>query len=266
MQLTKPQATSPGKLPILRNITQTLPGKPPESPRKAQLRTTLSTLLISLISYRAITSLVIFVPSLYYLAQPQLNKKKHGGGHGHEDHEKHEGGDQESETPDDEGGNKSEEPKPDEEGEEKNEGSEEEGETSESQDKGDENNQEANDGDGGQEGGDSGADDSSESSSDEKQGTPDTSADEGSEGSDDDLGKSKMRQVGEQVQWKGPTNATESGKQEHETVKYPDAKGGTKHRLQSKYGIKLGEQSGEDQSPEQQDHVSSFAGAIRAMC
>ena len=216
--------------------------------------------------YRAITSLVIFVPSLYYLAQPQLNKKKHGGGHGHEDHEQHAEGDQESETPDDEEGEKSEEAKSGEEGEESNEGSGKEGEKPESQDKGDESNQEGNDGDGGQEGGDSGVGDSSESSSDEKQETPDTSADEGSEGSDDDSGKSKMRQVGEQVQWKGPTNATKSGEQEHETVKYPDAKGGTKHRLQSKYGIKLGEQSGEDQSPEQQDHVSPFAGAIRAMC
>ena len=209
--------------------------------------------LIHLAFCRAITSLVIFLPSLWYLAQPQLNKQKHGGGHGHNDHESQEEGEHGS-TAQGEGDEKSEEPESDQQGEEKAEGSE-----AESQ--GDDN--EGKDGDSGQGGDDSGAEDSSQDSNDGGENTPDTSADEGS---DDGSGKSKMRQMGEQVRFKGPTKATEKGEQEHEVVKYPDAKGGNKRRLQSQYGIKLGEASEEDQGGDGKDHVGVVVSVPVRVC
>lgn len=108
------------------------------------------------------------MPCLWYLLQPQLQAKEHGGGHGHDEHGEHsEESHDEAEGEEGAGESKSED---------------DEQENSESQEVGDEG-QEKED-----QGGDQSADDS-DSSSGEAQDTPETSEDEGSDDESSQGGK-----------------------------------------------------------------------------
>ncbi|KAI9799872.1 MAG: hypothetical protein M1833_003794 [Piccolia ochrophora] len=71
-------------------------------------------------------------------------------------------------------------------------------------------------------------DSASEGEDDQAQDTPDTSDDESSGGKGSDSG----------VRFKGPVKG---GPKEHNINRYPDAKGGTKKRLESTYGRKQGQ-------------------------
>ena len=174
---------------------------------------------------RAITSTVVTIPCLWYLIQPQLHKSEHGGGHGHGEHETHE-----------EGSEEHEEAKGKESDGEHEEGSgEDEGKTEP-------------EGEGGSEDGDS-----SGSSSEGGQDTPESSDDE-------NPGNTAHEKEGggnvQGVQFKGSTSGgTKDGEQGDVRKHIPDAKGANKKRIESEYGNQLGEAEKEGQDPKNQDLV-----------
>ena len=178
---------------------------------------------------RAITSIVITVPSFLYLVQPQLpsNKKKRAAGHEH-GHDAHaadgEHGDVEGEKAD----------------------------TPESEGREDSNESDTSKQDQQSEGSDNG-DDSPESGSERDQNTPETSEDESS---DDTAHEKEGGGNVEIVQFKGSTNTTEEGVQDDTRKHIPDAKGFAKKRIESSYGNKLGEASTDEQGSENEDLVS----------
>ena len=199
-------------------------------------------------------SLAVFLPSAYYLAQPQITKYKTGsisghGGHGdhggHEDHEEH------SEESGSEGEGKQEDSEEDKSAEE---GSEDQG--------GDEEGKKGHS--------------SSESDTEDNKETPNTSEDEGSDEKSDEkpdgkpakneaFVKGEGTSVGGDFQFKGATNATEDGAQSHTEKHIPDAKGFNKRRIESHYGKNLGEAQNDEQSAENEDLVSIVACAEFAM-
>ena len=188
--------------------------------RCSRSATVIITLVLTII-HRAITSVVVTLPCLWYLLQPQLQAKEHGGGHGHDEHGEHsEDSHDEADGEDEAGESKSEDNEPD---------------TSESQEGGDEGQEKEEQGDpGDDQGGDQSADDS-DSSSGEGQDTPETSEDEGS---DDESGQ------GGKVTRNNNT-----------VVTYPDAKGGIKKRHQSNNAKVLGKADSEEQDPDNEDMV-----------
>ncbi|MDI1489271.1 MAG: hypothetical protein OHK93_008549 [Ramalina farinacea] len=174
----------------------------------------------------AITSVVVTLPCLWYLLQPQLQAKEHGGGHGHDEHGEHS-----EESHDEAEGAEGEEGA----GESKSEDNEQ--ENIESQEAGDEGQEKEEQGDqGDDQGGDQSADDSI-SSSGEGQDTPDTSEDEGSDEESSQGGKVTRN------------NNT--------VVTYPDAKGGIKKRHQSNNAKVLGKADSEEQDPDNEDMGAS---------
>ena len=182
------------------------------------------------IIYRAITSVVVTLPCLWYLLQPQLQAKEHGGGHGHDEHGEH------SEESHDEAEGEEEA------GESKSEDNEQ--ESSESQEGGDQGQEKEEQGDqGDDQGGDQSADDS-DSSSGEGQDTPETSEDEGSDDESSQGGKVTRN------------NNT--------VVTYPDAKGGIKKRHQSNNAKVLGKADSEEQDPDNEDMVRNFG--LASLC
>lgn len=189
---------------------------------------------------RAVGSLIVTVPSVWYLAQPQIErlsgKKGSHGGHGHEgeEHEEHveesesgeEGGEESGEKSGEEGGdveNEGEDIGDDVKGNEDSKGDKEEGD-SDSSDSG-----------GGQ------------------QDTPDTSDDEGSKNVPHEL---EDGQNVEGVRFKGAiSGGTKEGEQGDTRKHIPDAKGGNKKRIESHYGNKQGEATTSEQSPDNEDLV-----------
>lgn len=188
--------------------------------------------------FRALTSLVVTVPSVWYLAQPQIERlsgKKGGhGGHGHEgeEHEEHdegsEGGEGDGEDSGEKGGEEGGEEGP-------------EGEDSEKEAKGEEASQED------KEGGDS------SDSEGGQQDTPDTSDDEGSENI---AHEKEGGQDTEGVQFKGATSGgTKDGEQGDTRKHIPDSKGFNKKRIESHYGGQKGQATTSEQSSDNEDLV-----------
>ena len=174
------------------------------------------------IYHRLIGSLAVFLPSAWYLAQPQLNKKPHGGAHDHGSH----GSDEEhgDESKEDEAGGAD----GDDEGESKEADS---GTQTADGQEGDAPEDDSGEGESGNDGGEK---------SDQKWVEVENSNYSGPEG----------------VQFKGPTKAGEDGKQTHNVVHAPDKGGETKKRLESNYGKVLGTMNDDAQSPENKDLVS----------
>ena len=206
---------------------------------------------------RIIGSVGITVPCVYYLAQPQLNKKPHGSDHGHDSHAS---GDEHGDEPQE--GEKSGEDKP-------SEGAEEPGSDDTEEKKG---------GEDGDKDGHKEETDSQESSDDgEKlpEHAEDTSRDEQPEEDKDEdkeqgkeekpekqnrdysVTKEKSSSEGlEGVRFKGATKAGKDGRQTHTEKHIPDAKGFNKKRLESDYGTVLGAAEDDEQSADDQDLVS----------
>ena len=186
------------------------------------------------LNVRAITSVVITVPSLWYLIQPQLQPKKgHGHGHGSEEHEEGhvQGGEhgEKTESGEDDGSSQ---------GEDDRTGDQGHGE--ENPDEG--NSNEAGDNEGGAK---------SERSSEAGPATPD---DKGPtpEAYERDSGENV-----EGVQFKGATSGgTNEGEQGDTRKHIPDAKGGSKVRIESHYGNRQGVASEPEQDPDDKDMVS----------
>lgn len=189
---------------------------------------------------RAVGSLVVTVPSVWYLAQPQIErlsgKKGSHGGHGHEgeehgEHEEHVGNSESGE----EGG---EEKGGDEGGDVENEGGDIGEDVKGHEDpKGDleEVDSDSSDSEGGQ------------------QDTPNTSDDEGSDNVPHQL---EDGQNVKGVRFKGATSGgTKEGEQGDTRKHIPDAKGGNKKRIESHYGNKQGEATTSEQSSENEDLV-----------
>ena len=179
---------------------------------------------------RAIGSIVVTVPSVWYLLQPDPNKKHmhgHGHGHGDEGHEEHE----EHEEHGGETGEGEEAPES-----EKSEGSAgEEGERPEGK-------EEDESHDTGSEGGD-------------QPKTPETSDDEGSENVAHEKGKKSGGNV-EGVQFKGATKAGDEANEQTDTRKHiPDAKGYNKLRIESDYGKRQGVSDEEDGTRDEEGRV-----------
>lgn len=182
---------------------------------------------------RAITSLAITLPSVYYLMQPQIDRYQHpekygrGGHGGHGGHEEH---DEEGKV-DEEGGSS-------EDGESGDEKIEDQGPGGEEASKGE--TEEGSSEDSGTQG--------------EENGTPDTSDDEGSENTAHVVESGKNV---EGVQFKGASSAgTSDGGQDDTRKLIPDAKGGNKKRIESHYGGKEGEAQEPEQDPRNKDLVS----------
>ena len=169
--------------------------------------------------YRAIGSLVVTVPSVAYLIQPQLKKASddgHGHGHGAEhgipNLHKQETGDED--TGDDQAS---------------------------SQDNGEnESDVESEDSD-------------SETEGEKQDDTPDSSD---SEEPQDTAHETDSGQNVEGVQFKGPTSGGTAEGEQGDTRKHiPDAKGGSKKRIESHYGKPLGEAAGDDPEAADKDKV-----------
>ena len=174
---------------------------------------------------RAIVSLAVTVPSVYYLMQPQIERiqhpEKHGHG-GHGEHEEHNEHDEEGDSNEDGGS-----------GEEKGEDSSESGEEASKEGEGDE------------------ASSDDPSSQDAEQ---DTSDEEGSENA---VHEKEGGQDVEGVQFKGATSGgTKEGEQGDTRKHIPDAKGFNKKRIESHYGGKEGEAQNPEQDPSDKDLVS----------
>ena len=174
---------------------------------------------------RAIASLVVTLPSVYYLMQPQIERFQHPEKHGHGGHGGH-----------------------DEHGEE-GEGDEE-GGSSEGEESGEEKS-----GDKGESGEDEPSDKSDDSGSDGAgEDTPDTSDDGSSENT---AHEKEGGQDVEGVQFKGATSGgTRDGEQGDTRKHIPDAKGFNKKRIESDYGGKEGEAQDPEQDPSNKDLVS----------
>ena len=177
---------------------------------------------------RAIVSLAVTIPSVYYLMQPQIERYQHPEKHGHGGH----GGHDEHSEHGEEGGSS--------EVEESGEG--------ESEDQGDGGEEESKEGEE-----DQGKSDDSGSEGGEKD-TPNTSDDE-------DSGNTAHEKEGGQnvegVQFKGATSGgTREGEQGDTRKHIPDAKGFNKKRIESDYGGKEGEAQQPEQDPGDKDLVS----------
>ena len=180
---------------------------------------------------RAITSLVVTVPSIYYLSLPQIDRYQHPEKYGHGGHDKHDEHSEES-NGDEEGGSSEHGESGDEKTEDQGEGDEEESKEGEKD--------ESNSDDSGSEG--------------EDKDTPDTSNDEGSENTAHETGGG---QNVEGVQFKGATSGgTREGEQGDTRKHIPDAKGFNKKRIESHYGGKEGEAQKPEQDPSDKDLVS----------
>lgn len=177
---------------------------------------------------RAVASIAVTLPSVYYLMQPQIERfqhpEKHGhGGHGgHDEHDEHGEDDEgdEEEKSEDQGG-----------GERDSKGAE--GESDDSASEG-----------GGKD-------------------TPDTSDDEGAQKA---VQEKEGGQNVEGVQFKGATSGgTEEGEQGDTRKHIPDAKGFSKKRIESDYGGKQGEAQEPEQDPSDKDMVSNapYAAPLR---
>ena len=176
-------------------------------------------------TYRAITALVVTVPSVYYLSLPQIDRYQHPEKYGHGGHHKHDEHGEEGKGGE-EGGSSGHGESEDEKTEDQSEGGEEESKESEKDD-----------------------DNSDDSSSDgEDKDTPDTSDDEGSENT---AHEKEGGQNVEGVQFKG---ATSDGGDTRKLI--PDAKGVNKRRIESHYGGKEGEAQEPEQDPSNKDLVS----------
>ncbi|MCJ1453949.1 hypothetical protein MMC28_004298 [Mycoblastus sanguinarius] len=179
----------------------------------------------------AIGSLVVTLPSLYYLIQPQLQSKpEHGHGHGDGEHEEHEEHSEETEGVEGGEGAASEEQ---ESGEEK---------SGEQGSEGEEGSQRSENEDG----------KSDASSSEEWQEvTPETS------NSEEPENVSHEKEGGQNVdgvQFKGATSGgTKEGEQGDTRKHIPDAKGFNKKRIESDYGAKQGEAREPEQHPSDKD-------------
>ncbi len=185
---------------------------------------------------RAIGSLIVTVPSVWYLAQPQIERLSGKRGshaeHGHEgeEHGEHgeesEGGDEGSEENSEKGGVESD-------------AENESGEDAQVKEDPKEDNEKA----------DSDSSDSEEGQQD----TPDTSDDESSANVPHE--KEGGQNV-EGVRFKGATSGgTKEGEQGDTRKHIPDAKGGNKLRIESHYGNKQGEATTSEQSPDNEDLV-----------
>lgn len=194
---------------------------------------------------RAITSLAITLPSVYYLMQPQIDRYQHPEKYGHGGHGGHEGHDEHGEEGklDEEGGSS-------EGGESEDEKAGDQGQGGEEESKGE--TEEGNSDDSGSEG--------------EEKDTPDTSDDEGSENTAHVV---ESGQNVEGVQFKGASSAgTSDGGQDDTRKRIPDAKGGNKKRIESHYGGKEGEAQEPEQDPRNKDLVSiaPHARSLRRGC
>lgn len=174
----------------------------------------------------AIASIVVTVPSVYYLMQPQIERfqhpEKHGHG-GHDDHDEH-GGEGEGE-----GGEEGTSSEGGESGEDQSEGGEQESKEGEiDEDKSD---------DSGSEGG--------------EKDTPNTSDHQDSENT---IHEKEGGQDVEGVQFKGATSGGTRENEQGDTRKHiPDAKGFNKKRIESHYGGKEGEAQEPEQDPSDKD-------------
>lgn len=175
-------------------------------------------------TYRAIVSLAVTLPSVYYLMQPQIERFQHPEKHGHGGHGGHDGHDERGDGDEGDGEGTSED-----QGEDGEEDSEE-GEKDESK-----------------------PDDSA--SEDGEKDTPDTSDDDDSENT---VHETEGGQDVEGVQFKGATSGgTEEGEQGDTRKIIPDAKGMNKKRIESHYGKKQGEAQESEQDPSDKDRVSN---------
>ena len=180
---------------------------------------------------RAITSLVVTVPSVYYLSLPQIDRYQHPEKYGHGGHHKHDEHGEEG-TSDDEGGSSEHGESGDEKTEDQSEGGEEESKEGEKDD---------------------GNSDDSGSDGEDKD-TPETSDEEGSENT---AHEKEGGQNVEGVQFKGATSGgTREGEQGDTRKHIPDAKGFNKKRIESHYGGKEGEAQKPEQDPSDKDLVS----------
>ena len=169
------------------------------------------------------------VPSVFYLIQPQLqSKKSHGHGHGNEGHDEEH----------------SEDGEPDEKNEGGDEGGSSEGKEEESGDQGD-----------GEEKADAGK--SNGSGNDvEKEGGAKPAATPGDKGPAAEKHETEGGGNVEGVQFKGSTSGGTEDREQGDTRKHiPDAKGGSKKRIDSDYGKTLGEASEPEQDSESKDLV-----------
>lgn len=160
--------------------------------------------------------MVVTAPCIWYLWPPAKKKDEHG--HGHDEHKGHEN---DGEGSGDEGGEHSPE------GEETGEDG-----TTEQEEK---------------------EEDQSESESDEgQQDTPETSDDESGDSTYEKEGGGNV----EGVQFKGATKAgTKEGEQGDTRKHVPDAKGGSKKRIESDYGIVQGAAQDDDATVQQPGNV-----------
>ena len=181
---------------------------------------------------RAVTSLAVTLPSVYYLMQPQIDRYQHPEKYGHGGHGGHEGHDEH-----DEEGKDGEEGGSSEGGESGDDQVEGQGEGGEEESKGEK--EEGNSDDSGSDG--------------EEKDTPDTSDDEGSENIAHEV---ESGQDVEGVQFKGPSSAGTGRGQDDTRKRIPDAKGGYKKRIESHYGGKEGEAQEPEQDPRNKDLVS----------
>lgn len=187
--------------------------------------------------FRAAGAIAVTVPTCWYLLQPDPNKgHRHGHGEGHGDHE----GEEEHEEAHD-----STEDEPAEKDEEAHDSTEDEPAEKDDEAPADKEKTEST----GNEGKDAEASDDSSSDEDKEQETPDTSDD------DDDGPKNVPHETDsggnvEGVQFKGASKAVKEDDGSFDTRKHiPDAKGGNKKRIESKYGHRLGlEEEGDDKT------------------
>lgn len=178
------------------------------------------------------------VPSVFYLIQPQLQpKKSHGHGHGHDD-ESH-GSEHDDEAEHKEGGSSEDK-------ENEEEGS---GDEAAEEQKTDENASAESEGVGG-EGGSGG----SESSATKVLTSP------GDKGPDTEAHETEGGGNVEGVRFKGATSGgTKEGEQGDTRKHIPDAKGGSKKRIESDYAKTLGEATDPEQDPDDKDLVRERA-------
>ena len=191
--------------------------------------------------FRAIGAGIVTVPSLWYLSQPQIERfqnggKSHGGhGHGNDEHDEHSGEADGGEEVDEAGGDAGNGPS-----EEENE----------NQDKGGQ-------GDQGEQ--DLGAltEDSPDDSDSENGGKP-TPTTPGDKGKDDTAKETESGGNVEGVQFKGATSGGIGDNNEQgDTRKHiPDAKGGSKKRIESDSAITQGEADSTEHDPHNEDKVS----------
>lgn len=187
---------------------------------------------------RAIGSLVVTVPAVAYLIQPQLRPKaSHGHGHGDEGHG-HEHGAEEKHEEKDEGGDETESS----EGQAAQEESHDQGAGGEKSEEGNADQGENNEDN--EEGGEGGS------------GGKHAPATPGDKGPDSEAHETEGGGNVEGVQFKGATSGgTKEGEQGDTRKHIPDAKGGSKKRIESHYATRQGEATEPEQDPENEDLV-----------